>query len=105
MGNENKEKAPYEVVNNEKEQQLEIFAEDNKAYLVYRMYKDSIAFMHTDVPDALEGKGIGSTLARAAFAYADSLKKPVLVYCPFVASWLLKHEEYKKQLDPQNYTK
>lgn len=99
------EKASYEVINNEKEQQLEVYAEDNKAVLVYRFYKDSIAFMHTDVPDALEGKGIGSTLAKAAFAYADSLKKPVLVYCPFVASWLQKHEEYKKQLDPNYYSK
>jgi predicted GNAT family acetyltransferase len=91
----------YHVVNNDKEMQFEVELDGEKAVLVYRFYKHDIALMHTEVPDALEGKGIASALARAAFAYAESQQKPVIVYCPFVAGFIQKHPEYKKQLDPE----
>ena len=91
----------YTVINNEQEMQFEIEQDGEKAYLSYRFYKDDIALMHTLVPDALEGKGIGGALARAAFKYAKEHKKPVMVYCPFVAGFLQKHPEYESQLDPQ----
>lgn len=91
----------YTVNNNEKEMQLEIEAEGEKAFLSYRFYKNDIAFMHTFVPSKLEGKGIAGALAKAAFAYAENLQKPVMIYCPFVAGFIQKHTEYKKQLDLQ----
>lgn len=93
----------YAVTNNEKEMQLEITVNDEKASLTYRYYKKDIAFMHTQVPEALEGKGIAGALAKAAFKYAEELKKPVMVYCPFVSKWLQRHPEYKHQLDTEYY--
>ena len=89
----------YQVINNEKEQQFEIELDGEKASLVYRFYKKDIALMHTTVPKAMEGKGIASALAIAAFDYAKTHGKPVMVYCPFVAKFLTKHSEYNKQLD------
>jgi len=93
----------YIVHNNEKELQLEIVLEGEKAYLSYRFYKKDIALMHTFVPPHLEGKGIASELAKAAFRYAEELKRPVMVYCPYVAAFVKRHPEYQKQLDPQYY--
>lgn len=93
----------YTITNNEKEMQLEITVNDEKASLTYRYYKKDIAFMHTQVPEALEGKGIAGALAKAAFKYAEKLKKPVMVYCPFVGKWLQNHPEYKQQLDAEYY--
>ncbi|MFB6457224.1 GNAT family N-acetyltransferase [Chitinophaga sp. Hz27] len=89
----------YNIVNNTKELQFEISEGMEKAILTYRFYKEDIAFMHTTVPAGLTGKGIATLLARAAFDYAKSLNKPVMVYCPFVASFLKKHPEYRVQLD------
>jgi predicted GNAT family acetyltransferase len=90
-----------DVVNNEKEQQFEILLDGEKASLTYRFYKKDMAFMHTTVPEAMAGKGIASALAVAAFDYAKQHKKPVMVYCPFVAKFITKHPEYKQQLDPE----
>jgi predicted GNAT family acetyltransferase len=89
----------YEVINNEKQQQFEIELDGDKATLLYRFYKKDIALMHTTVPKAMEGKGIASALAIAAFDYAKAHSKPVMVYCPFVAKFLTKHTEYNSQLD------
>ena len=53
--------------------------------------------VHTEVPEAFEGKGIGSALARSAL---DDLRergvrvKPV---CPFVVGWLERHPAYQDQ--------
>ncbi|XZF16141.1 GNAT family N-acetyltransferase [Chitinophagaceae bacterium MMS25-I14] len=92
----------YKVVNNEREQQLEIHLDDGLiAYLTYRFYKKDIALMHTFVPKPWEGKGLASTLARAAFNYAVALDKPVMVYCPFVSRFLKNHTEYRMFLDPE----
>ena len=91
----------YNIINNEKEMQFEIELEGEKAYLSYRYYKNDIAFMHTLVPDSLEGRGIAGALAREAFHFAEQHKKPVMVYCPFVAGYIKKHTEFKKQLDPE----
>jgi len=90
----------YNIHNNEQEQQLEVLLTGEKATLTYRFYKKDIALMHTYVPPALEGKGIAGALARAAFALAKELHKPVMVYCPFVGNFLKTHPEYLPQLDP-----
>jgi predicted GNAT family acetyltransferase len=94
-------KATYTVLNNEKEMQFEVNLEGQKAYLSYRFYKEDIAFMHTLVPEALEGRGIAGALAAEAFKYAETLKKLVVVYCPFVAGFIKRHPGYNKQLDPE----
>lgn len=92
-----------QIVNNSREQQFEIESEGQKAYLTYRFYKRSIAFMHTFVPELLGDKGIASALAEEAFRYAKEIKKSVMVYCPFVAGFIRRHPEYKEQLDPEYY--
>ncbi len=99
------ESAPYTVVNNEANQQLEVWLDGAVATLTYRFYKKDIAFMHTTVPAELEGKGVATALAKEAFRLATSLKKLVMVYCPFVAGFVERHPEYRSQLDPQYYGK
>lgn len=87
------------VTNNTREQQFEVETNGLKAYLTYRFYKRDIALMHTFVPEQLSGMGIASMLAKEAFAYAKETKKPVMVYCSFVAGFIKKHPEYEAQLD------
>lgn len=93
----------YKVVQNGKELQFEIDVNGEKAYLIYRFYKKNIAIMHTFVPKQLEGLGIASTLARAAFSYAAEVRRPVMIYCPFVTGFVKDHPEYVGQLDPVYY--
>nr|WP_199080206.1 GNAT family N-acetyltransferase [Pedobacter sp. ASV19] len=89
------------ITNNTREQQFEIESNGLKATLTYRFYKHDIALMHTFVPEQLSGMGIASMLAKEAFAYAKEIKRPVMVYCPFVAGFIKKHPEYQTQLDPE----
>lgn len=88
-----------QIHHNEQQQQFEYRDGDHLATLTYRFYKKDIAFMHTEVPGALAGKGVGSALAAFAFEHAKKLNKKVMVYCPFVASYLKRHPELRDQLD------
>ena len=51
-------------------------------------------FTHTEVDDAFEGRGVGSTLARAALDDVRERGLPVRILCPFLTSYIEKHPEY-----------
>lgn len=89
------------ITHNPHNQQFEILLDGEKAFLVYRMKGNSIAFMHTEVPPSLSGRGIASALAVYAFKFAKENNLPVIVYCPFVATFLKRHPGYNVQLDPK----
>jgi predicted GNAT family acetyltransferase len=55
---------------------------------------DMIAFIHTEVKDEYEGRGVGSALARTALDDAREQGLRVLAICPFFEGWLAKHPEY-----------
>jgi uncharacterized protein len=93
----------YHVTNNKTNLQFEIEAQGDIASLAYRWYKGDLALMHTHVPNILEGKGAGSSLAKYALEYARANKIKVMVYCPFVSSYLKKHPEYMDVVD-KKYT-
>ncbi len=91
----------YVIVNNEKNMHFEIHEGNELAFLEYRYYKKDIAFLHTEVPSSMEGRGVASALAKHAFEYAKEHGKPVMVYCPFVGAYLKRHPKLKEQLDKE----
>ena len=63
-------------------------------YTEYRRVRGRVIFIHTEVDPAMEGKGVGGKLARAAL---DDVREQGLTFsakCPFIASWLKRHPEY-----------
>ena len=63
------------------------------AQLVYRAEGDELVLVHTEVPDALGGRGIGGRLVRAAVARAERSGETVLPWCPYARKWLQDHPD------------
>lgn len=63
-------------------------------FAAYRRHPDRIVFTHTVVDDAFEGRGVGSTLVRAALDAARDEGLRVVPQCPFVRSFIERHPEY-----------
>ena len=63
-------------------------------YAEYRDRGGVRVFTHTEVDDAFEGRGVGSTLARAALDDGRTRGLPVRILCPFLISFIEKHPEY-----------
>jgi uncharacterized protein len=67
--------------------------EGETAILTYALRDGVIVFTHTIVPDALEGRGIGSRLVRAGLEYARGEGLKVVPQCSFVRGWIERHQE------------
>ena len=63
------------------------------AELVYQLDDDRLLLLHTGVPRALEGRGIGSQLVGAAIEEARRRGLTVVPLCPFARGWLQRHPE------------
>lgn len=68
-------------------------------YVAFLQYRDSDpgtrVLVHTEVAAELEGRGIGSRLVQAALEDAQAHNRRVVPACPFVASYIERHGEYK----------
>ena len=60
----------------------------------YEIDGDVISFTHTEVDDAYNGQGLGSQLARYALDDARSRGLKVRPLCPFIKTWIRRHEDY-----------
>ena len=74
---------------------FEIRVDGLVAELTYTLLGDTITFLRTGVPSALEGQGLGSKLAKAGLDYARANGLKVQSLCWFVSSYLQRHPEYQ----------
>lgn len=58
----------------------------------------TIDLVHTEVDPALQGKGVGDALVRAALDYAKAHDLRVVPSCPYVKKWLDKHPDVRDSL-------
>jgi uncharacterized protein len=83
-----------DVRDNTERHRFELDADGHVAFSEYRRAGDVLTIMHTEVPKALEGRGIGSALARGLLELARARGIKVRPLCPFVAGYINKHPEY-----------
>ncbi len=89
------------VENNATAKRFQAQVDGKRAFIQYRLQADQITYLHTEVPEALEGQGIGSRLAKAALDYARANHLKVVLLCPFVAAYIHRHTEYTELLASQ----
>lgn len=63
-------------------------------FAAYRRVPGGIRFTHTEISDAVAGRGLGGVLVRAALDSARERGLAVHPDCPFVRGWIAKHPEY-----------
>jgi hypothetical protein len=77
---------------------FEMRSGDSTAFVEYRHAAERIVLVHTEVPEALSGQGVGSKLVRGVLdaVRAEGLK--VVPRCEFVAAYVERHAEYRDLL-------
>lgn len=83
------------VQDNKEQNRFEAYIDVELAgFAEYRREDGIITFTHTEV--SLEGKGVGSALARQAL---DAVRAEgglrVVPQCPFIKGWIEKHPDYQ----------
>ena len=82
------------VVRNREADRFEVEQDGHLAVLEYQVVRKSFLLVHTGVPPELEGRGIGSALARAALDFVRRTRLTAVPLCPFVRAYIRRHPEY-----------
>jgi predicted GNAT family acetyltransferase len=85
---------PDTVRDNAESHRFELDADGHVAFSNYKRDGSTITVLHTEVPSALNGRGIGSALVRGLLDIARAQRLTVKPLCPFVAGYIAKHPEY-----------
>ena len=88
------------VTNNAGTGRFEVELDGHVAYAEYRVLQSGVLFPHTEVPPALEGRGVGSALVRAGLDFARAQDLKVMPVCTFFAGWIRKHPESHDLVHP-----
>ncbi|MBV9249968.1 MAG: N-acetyltransferase [Acetobacteraceae bacterium] len=80
--------------NNTSHHRYEMDVDGHIAFVDYRTEAGRLVLMHTEVPKALSGRGIGSQLARAVLEDARQRNQPIVAECEFLAGYIAKHPEF-----------
>ena len=88
----------YMFRDNTERKQFELEVEGTVARIEYMLMGDKIIFSHTEVPAALEGKGIGAKIVELALKNIEERELKLLPLCPFTAAYIKRHPEWEKVL-------
>jgi len=92
--------AEVEVRDNPSENRFEAYVGEKQAgFTAYQREQGGIWLLHTEVDDAFEGQGVGSSMVRQLL---DGLRTEsdlkVTVTCPFISAWIRRHPDYQELL-------
>lgn len=82
-----------DVVDNDAHERLELVQRDERAELRYRVEDGRLVLLHTEVPDAWSGQGVGGRLVEAAIVKATREGLELDSQCPFATKWMENHPE------------
>ena|ERR1700722_1379316 len=71
-------------------------------FTAYRTRPGLIAFIHTEVDEHLQGRGLADRLIRFALEDARARGLAVLPFCPFIKAFIERHREFET-LVPETY--
>ena len=81
------------VTDNPAQHRFEMTVEGEVAAVYYRQEGDALVLVHTEVPQALSGQGVGSRLAQGVFDLMRATGRKAIVTCPFLVKWANRHPE------------
>ena len=90
-----------QVIDNLERHRFEVrVAGEVAGFAQYERRAGEVEITHTEVDDAYEGQGLGSILVSAALEAIREDGLLVVPTCPFVATYLQRHDEYADLVAP-----
>jgi predicted GNAT family acetyltransferase len=74
---------------------FELIVDGATAFIEYKLSNHTLFLIHTEVPEALEGKGVGGAIVLKTLQYAKDNSYEIVPPCPFIQTWLERHKEWK----------
>ena len=88
----------FKIRENIEKKRFETEVENKIALIEYIRAEDKMYLTHTEVPKALEGKGIASSMTKQVLQQIKDENLKLVPLCPFIASYIRRHPEWKEIL-------
>ena len=82
---------------------FELDVGDVTAFVSYSITGSVVTLIHTEVPESLSGKGVGSMLVRETLELLRARGAQIVAECPFVAAYIQRHPEYRDLIDDRTH--
>ena len=86
------------VMRNVADDRYELKVCDDVAIAAYRERDGVVTFTHTEVPEALQGRGVASRLIAGALEDVRDRNLKIVPQCPFVARYVQRHPDAQSLL-------
>jgi len=87
-----------QVIDNKEEKRYEATVDGEQAFIEYSVLPGILSLNHTEVPDALGGRGVASEMAESVLMAIELRGLKVKAICPFIKKYIDKHPEWKSIL-------
>ena len=77
-----------QLIDNQEHHQYEFHIEGHIAKIEYKKARGKIYLIHTEVPEALKGRGIGTRLVKSVLEDIQEKGLELVPLCPFVKAYL-----------------
>ena len=85
------------VKNNTHRHRFELDTEGKLSVVDYQNVDDeTLALVHTEVDESLEGQGVGSHLVEGVLQYVEQNNLKIVSVCPFISTYLKRHPDWNR---------
>jgi len=85
-----------DITFNPEKKRFELEVDGHMAIIESILTNENVMYLtHTEVPVALEGKGVGKRIVEGALNYIKDHDYKLAPLCPFVAAYLKRHTDWK----------
>ncbi len=84
-----------ELTDNTAANRFEMAMDGAVAFVEYERRPEAVVLIHTEVPEALGGRGVGSRLAKAVLNRVGAEGRKVVPRCEFIAAYVERHPEFR----------
>lgn len=78
---------------------FELKVGDYTTFIDYKEHGKKIWLIHTEAPEALQGKGAATAVIEKTLKYIEDNGYKLIPLCPLVAAYLKRHTEWERVLD------
>lgn len=83
-----------QLIDNKEQHSYEIWVDDKRSFIDYKLKGDQSVLLHTEVPEELRGNEIAAALVEKTFRYLEEKNMKVVPICSYVQAYLKRHSKW-----------
>lgn len=93
-----------ELIDHKELHNYELWIDNQKSFIDYKLKGDKVYLLHTEVPKELEGKGIAAALVEKTLNDIESRQLKLVPLCSYIQIFLKRHPEWNHLVEDEHHS-